>query len=159
MREKLVMLLMAAALCACSVATMAPKVEYAQACDPANKGNKVSVDGFLQVTEKILCYKAMSIERNCTFKLADRINIVGKEIVLNIREGKGNGMVETRETGKTSPPSTVFGPGDIKIRLSDGTEITPQLDIATPITVSGEMHLTSGDNPICAIYADAVLKR
>ena len=159
MIRKLIFVSLAAMLGGCSAVNQAPKVDYAQACDPSNTGKKVAVEGFLQVTQRIPCMKMLKPGRECAFKFADKVNIVGKEIILYLPEGSGKGAVETPESAKAPASSSVFGPGDIKIRLSDGTEITPQPDVATPVTASGEIRLTSGENPVCSIAAESVIKR
>ena len=147
------------ALTACQSLYMAPKIEYAKVCDPANSGKKFAVDGFLQVTDRVPCMKSLSPGRECAFKLADKVNVVGKEVMLKIKEGSGNGMVETPESGKSVSSTTVFTRADIKILLSDGSEIVPQPDIATPVTVNGEVYVSTSDSGLCTITAESINKR
>lgn len=145
----------------CSKNGTAVITEYGQVCTAANKDKEVTVQGFLQVADKVPCLNMLNPKRDCAFKFADKINIVGKEIIVYLQEGAGSNETETPEAGKSafqSKPTSVFTRDQVKIRLDDGSIITPQADIATPVTVTGKVHISdSGD--LCTISAAKVEKR
>lgn len=145
----------------CSKTQTATVTDYAQVCTVANKDKDVTVEGFLQVADKVPCMNMLNPKRDCAFKFADKINVVGKEIIVYLQEGAGSNETETPEAGKSafqSKPTSVFTREQVKIRLDDGSLITPQADIATPVTVTGKVRTTDGDN-ICTISAAKIEKR
>lgn len=144
----------------CSKTSTAVVTEYAQVCTTVNKDKDVTVQGFLQVTDKVPCMNMLNPKRDCAFKFADKINVVGKEIIVYLQEGAGGNETETPEAGKSafqSKPTSVFTRDQVKIKLDDGTIITPQADIATPVTVTGKVGIT--DSNICTINAAKIEKR
>jgi hypothetical protein len=169
MREKyrvLIALLLSfsASSCTKSDANL-PVVEYAQVCVEANKGKEVKVSGFLNVTDKVPCFKIFEPKRNCGFKFMDQVNVTGKEIIVYLSEGAGKNQAETPDAAKSVDalkPSSVFTRDEVKFRLDDGTLVVPQADIATPVFVTGKVDLTdqSGSGGgICSIKASKIEKR
>ena len=155
-------LLIFTASCAKPEATV-DSVEYAQVCTAANKNKVVAVQGFLGYGSKTPCMSMMrgDSKRDCAFKLLDNINVVGKEIIVYLREGKENNQAETPETEKTGiRPSSAFDKSQVKFRLNDGTVVTAQENVATPVTVTGKVELTDeGENQICSILVNKIEKR
>jgi len=149
----------------CAKSSSSPTVEYAQVCTEANKDKEVTVEGFLNVTDRVPCLKMLNPKRDCGFKFMDKVNISGNEIILYLQEGTGKNQAETPDAEKSGydvKPSTVFSRDEVKFRLDDGTVIVPQADIATPVTVTGKVNLTdksAGDEKICSINATRVEKR
>lgn len=140
-------------------------VEYAAACADANKGKQIAVQGFLSVADKTPCMMFLGstgIKRSCGFKLMDKINVVGKEIILYLPEGKENNQAETPDAGQPDvKQSKIFARNEIKLHMNDGAVITPQENIATPVIVTGQVDFTqsSGNEKICTITASKVEKR
>lgn len=148
----------------CGKTNNAPTIEYAQVCTAANKDKEVTVQGFLNVTDKVPCMKMLNVKRDCAFKFMDKVNITGSEIIVYLAEGTDKNQAETPDAAKASgdvKPSTVFTRDDVKFRLADGSVITPQKDVATPVTVTGNVNITdgSGGDKICSIMASRVEKR
>jgi hypothetical protein len=99
------------------------------------------------------------MKRDCGFKFLDKMNVVGEEIHVYLREGKGNNQAETPEAGQENlKPSVGFESSQVKFRLNDGTVVSEQKDVATPVTVTGKVSL-SEDGKLCSIMADKVEKR
>lgn len=150
---------------ACTNSSSAPPpTEYAQVCSAANNGKDVAVQGFLAVSDKVPCMNMLRPKRDCAFKFLDKVNVTGNEIIVYLQEGGGNNEADTPEAGKSafdSKPTSVFTRDQIKFRLFDGTLITPQADVATPVTVMGKVSLTdgSGAEKICSIMANRIEKR
>mgnify|MGYP000598441766 CR=1 FL=1 len=161
------------ALCALSCAKSEPPValvEYAQACDAANNDKRIAVQGFLNAVGTTPCLKFMKIGKNgastreCGFKLLDKVNITGNEIIVYVTEGKERSQVETPDAGLDNvKPTSTFARENLKLRLDDGTEVAPQESVATPVRVTGEISLTDksdgtgGKN--CSLHASKVEKR
>ena len=148
----------------------APAVEYAQACDAANGGKTVSVQGFLSAARETPCLKMMklgkdgSMLRECAFKLLDKVNISGTEMIVYVTEGRERNQVETPDAGAANvKPTGLFPRENLKLRLNDGTEIVPQESVATPVTVTGEVSLTDRSegtgSKTCSLSASKVEKR
>lgn len=161
----LITLLISIAMTACtkSVPTAAT-VEYPDVCTDANKGKQIAVQGFLNVAPKTPCLMMLTptgIKRRCAFKLMDKINVSGQEIIVYLAEGKESNQAETPDAGQSAAKeSKIFARNEIKMRLDDGTVVVPQENIATPVTVSGEVNLTeNGSDKICSIAAAKVEKR
>ena len=147
-----------AASCVKSVSS--PAVEYAEVCTPANKDKDVIVQGFLNVTDKVPCVKMLNVKRDCAFKFMDKVNITGTEIMVYLAEGTEKNHAETPDAIKANiRPTSVFTRDEVKIRLDDGSVITPQKDIATPVTVTGKVNLSDGADKLCSIMATKVEKR
>jgi hypothetical protein len=162
-----VLMLMIAAL-SCFVASCAKSeppvaaVEYTQVCNAANKGKTIAVQGFLGFGNKTPCVTLMrgDMKRDCGFKLLDKVNVVGKEIIVYLREGKENNQAETPETGgENVKPSAGFENEQVKFRLNDGTVVAAQKDVATPVTVTGEVSMSSDSDKECSILANKIEKR
>ncbi|HVE55470.1 MAG TPA: hypothetical protein VNB22_01490 [Pyrinomonadaceae bacterium] len=148
--------------CTKSSLKSAPSVEYAQVCTPANKDKEVTVQGFLNVTDKVPCVKILNIKRDCAFKFMDKVNVAGTEIMVYLPEGTDKNQAETPDAQKgygETKPSAVFTRDEVKFRLDDGSLIVPQKDIATPVTVTGKVSLSDGGDKLCAIMAARVEKR
>jgi len=138
-----------------------PLIDYTQVCIAANKDKEVKVQGFLGVSDKVPCMNMLNPKRDCAFKFLKEVNIAGNEIIVYLQEGTGKSEAESPEAGKSafeSKPSSVFTRDQIKFRLDDGTLITPQPDVATPVTITGKVGLTE-DEKICSITATKVEKR
>jgi hypothetical protein len=167
MRKTKYLILMIVALTgfsiSCAKSNPVNLVEYAQACVDANQGKVVTVQGFLGAANSTPCLKILKPNRECAFKLLDKVNVVGKEIIAYVAEGKLSNQVETPESGATNvKPSSIFTRENLKIHLADGTEVVPQETVATPVTVTGEIHLTdkgAGDEKLCSISASSIEKR
>lgn len=133
--------------------------EYGQVCTDANKDKEVSVKGFLQVADKVPCLKILNPKRDCSFKFLDKVNVIGNELIVSLPEGNGKNEVETPEFSNPPKPSTIFTRDQVKIRLNDGTVITPQADIATPIIVTGKVYIRDeAGKKSCSIDATKVEK-
>jgi hypothetical protein len=147
----------------CAKTNSAPTVEYTQVCSNANKDKEVTVQGFLNVTDKVPCVKMLSLKRDCGFKFMDKVNITGSEIILYLAEGTDKNQAETPDAAKSSSelkPSAVFTRDEVKFRLDDGSLIVPQANIATPVTVTGKVNFTdNGADKLCSIMATRVEKR
>ena len=144
----------------CSKTSSAPVVEYTEVCTPANKDKEVTVRGFLNVADKVPCVKILNIKRDCAFKFMDKVNITGSEIMIYLPEGTEKNQAETPDAQKSEVrPTSVFTRDEVKFRLDDGSVITPQKDIATPVTVTGKVSLSESDNKLCSIMASRVEKR
>lgn len=147
----------------CGKSASAPTIEYAQVCTPANKDKDVTVQGFLNVTDKVPCVKMLNIKRDCAFKFMDKVNIAGTEIMVYLAEGTDKNQAETPDAAKSSTevrPSMVFTRDDVKFRLDDGSLIVPQKDVATPVTVTGKVNLSDGSgDKLCSIMATRIEKR
>lgn len=148
----------------------ARQVEYAQACDAANNGQVIAVQGFLGAATTTPCQKTMKLGkdktliRECAFKLLDKVNVVGTEIMAYLPEGKESNQVETPDAGLPNvKPTSLFSREKLKIRLDDGSVVVPQEAVAAPVTLTGELSLTdkdsSGSEKICSIHATKVEKR
>lgn len=127
----------------------------------ANKDKEVTVQGFLNVSDKVPCMNMLNPKRDCAFKFMDSVNVRGKEIIAYLQEGAGKNETETPEAGQSafqSKPTSVFTRDQVKIRLNDGTVVTPQVDIATPVTLTGKVRTTDGDN-LCTISGTKIEKR
>jgi len=163
--KKLVFLLIFSAFfvsCAKNNISSAPVIEYGEVCNDANNEKEVSVQGFLNVAEKVPCMNMFSSKRQCAFKFLDKVNIVGKEIFVYLPEGAEKNHAETPDTGKSNlKPTSVFTRDEVKFRLNDGNVITPQVDIATPVTVTGKVTLTDGGGgeKICSIMTTKIEKQ
>jgi len=156
-------LMLAICVASCGKSASAPMVEYAQVCTPANKDKDVTVQGFLNVTDKVPCMKILNIKRDCAFKFMDKVNVAGTEIMVYLSEGTDKNQAETPDALKSSTevrPSTVFTRGDVKFRLDDGSVITPQKDVATPVTVTGKVNYSDSEaDKLCSIMATKIEKR
>lgn len=167
MKKLLFLLLLSAFFVSCAknnitTSSSAPVVKYGEVCNDENNEKDVSVQGFLNVADKVPCMKILNPKRDCAFKLLDKVNIVGKEILVYLPEGAEKNHAETPETGKSNvKPTSVFTRDEVKFRLDDGNLITPQADIATPVTVTGKVNLTDGSvgEKICSIMATKIEKR
>ena len=164
MKKLLFLLLLSAFFVSCTKNNIssAPLIEYGEVCSDANNEKEVSVQGFLQVAEKVPCMKMLYPKRDCAFKFLDKVNVVGKEILVYLPEGAEKNHAETPETGKSNlKPTSVFTRNEVKFRLDDGNLITPQADIATPVTVTGKVNLTDGNGSekICSIRTTKIEKR
>lgn len=163
--KKLIFLLLFSAFfvsCAKNNTSSAPVIEHGEVCSDANEDKEVSVHGFLKVADKVPCLKMLNPKRDCGFKFLDKVNIVGKEIIVYLPEGAGENQAETPDAGKSDvKPTSVFTRDEIKFRLDDGSLITPQADIATPVTVTGKVNLidASGGEKICSIKATKIEKQ
>lgn len=145
----------------CSTAENVAKIEYGQVCTVANNNKTVSVDGFLNVADKVPCMNMLNPKRDCAFKLMDKVNITGNEIIVYLQEGNGNNQVDTPDSGKEKlslKPTQVFTRDEVKFRLNDGTLITPQADIATLVTATGKVNFNESDK-LCSIMLTKVEKR
>ena len=161
MKKKYILILLALIVIAnaCAKSNPVNAVEYAQACSEANKDKEITVKGFLQVTDKVPCLKILNPKRDCAFKFLDKVNVVGNELVVDLPEGNGKNEVETPEFANPPKPTSVFTRDQIKIRLNNGTIITPQPDIATPVIVTGKLYLRDNvGQQRCTIYATKVEK-
>lgn len=147
----------------CGKSASAPTVEYAQVCTPANRDKEITVQGFLNVADKVPCVKMLNIKRDCAFKFMDKVNIAGSEIMVYLAEGNDKNQAETPDASKgygEVKPSAVFTRDDVKFRLDDGSLIVPQKDVATPVTVTGKVNLSeNGSEKLCSIMASRVEKR
>lgn len=165
MKNKLIasaLLLFSLAAVSCTKTASAPTVEYADVCTPANRDKEVTVAGFLHVADKVPCVKMLNIKRDCAFKFMDKINISGGEIMIYLPEGADKNQAETPDAQKgygEARPSSVFARDEVKFRLNDGSVITPQKDVATPITATGKVSLSDGGDKLCAIMATRIEKR
>lgn len=163
--KKLLFLLIFSAFflsCAKNDISSAPVTEYGEVCKDANNEKEVSVQGFLQVADKVPCMKMLDPKRECAFKFMDKVNVVGKEILVYLPEGAEKNQAETPDAGKSNvKPTSVFTRDEVKFRLDDESVITPQTDIATPVTVTGKVNLTdgSGGEKICSIRTTRIEKR
>ena len=104
------------------------------------------------------------------FVYVDNSNVFieGKRIAA-IQNGKTRNLaeaneIETPEAGMSDvKPTSLFPKENLKIRLSDGTVVVPQENVATPVAVTGEVSLTdknsSGSEKLCSIHATKVEKR
>ena len=156
-------LLLLISIVSCAKSDPVNVVEYAQVCDAANKGKTVTVEGFLSFGNKTPCVSMLrgNMKRDCGFKLLDRINVVGEEILVYLREGRGNNQVETPDTDRENvKPSAGFENEQVKLRLNDGTVVSGQKDAATPAAVTGEVIINeSNGGKGCSILADKIEKR
>ena len=161
--RSLAILLLAVFAVSCSKSPSAPTVEYAQVCTPANSDKEVTVQGFLNVTDKVPCVKMLNIKRDCAFKFMDKVNITGSEIMVYLAEGTEKNQAETPDAGKgygEVKPSAVFTREEVKFRLDDGSVVVPQKDVATPVVVTGKVNLSeNGSEKLCSIMASRVEKR
>lgn len=163
--KKLLFLLIISAFfvsCAKNNISSAPVVEYGEVCKDVNVEKEISVQGFLNVADKVPCLKMLNPKRDCAFKFMDKVNVVGKEIIVYLPEGTEKNQAETPDAGKANlKPTSVFTRDEVKFRLDDGNLITPQADIATPVAVTGKVNLTdgSGGEKICSIRATKIEKR
>jgi len=133
--------------------------EYGQVCTEVNKDKEVAVKGFLQVSDKVPCLKILNPKRDCSFKFLDKINVVGNELIVSLPEGNGKNEVETPEFSNPPKPTTIFTRDQVKIHLNDGTIITPQADIATPVMVTGKVYIRDeAGKKNCSIDATKVEK-
>jgi hypothetical protein len=120
------------------------------------------VQGFLQAADKVPCMKMLNPERDCAFKFMDKVNVVGKEILVYLPEGADKNQAETPDAGKSNlKPTSVFTRDEVKFRLDNGSVITPQADIATPVTATGKVRITDGNGgeKICSIRVIKIEKR
>lgn len=155
-------LLLAGFALSCGKSSSAPTVEYAQVCTPANKDKEVTVQGFLNVADKVPCVKRLSLKRDCGFRFMDKVNVSGSEIIVFLAEGTDKNQAETPEAQKSYgevKPSIVFAREEVKIRLDDSSVISPQKDVATPVTVTGKVYLSDSDEKLCSIMASGIEKR
>jgi hypothetical protein len=147
----------------CTKSPFAPTIEYSQVCAEANKDKEVTVQGFLNVTDKVPCVKMLNIKRDCGFKFMDKVNITGNEIILYLAEGTDKNQAETPDAAKgygEVKPSAVFTRDEVKFRLDDGNVVVPQKDVATPVTVTGKVNLFDGSgDKLCSIMATRIEKR
>lgn len=159
--KKYLLLLLSIFIFSCSTTENVAKIDYGQVCTVANDTKNVSVDGFLNVADKVPCMNMLQSKRDCGVKFMDEVNITGKEIIVYLQEGKGNNEMESPEAGKDKlslKPSQVFTRDEVKFRLNDGTLITPQPNIATPVTATGKVRFNESDK-LCSIMLTKIEKR
>lgn len=165
MKKIKILIFLAAAISILTAACATNRVEYMQLCDAANKGKTVTVEGFIQYGNKTPCVAMMrrDMKRDCGFLLMGNMNVVGKEPIVYLREGKENNQAESPETGQPNVKmSTGFENEQVKYRLNDGTVINFQEDFAMPVTVTGEVQMNDGDEKSdrkCSLLAEKVEKR
>lgn len=145
----------------CAKSESVNMVEYSEVCNPANKGKSVTVQGFLAYGNKTPCVSMLrgDMKRDCGFKLMNNVNVVGEEIIAYLREGKGNNQAETPEAGQENvKPSIGFESSQVKFRLNEGTVVSEQKGVATPVIVTGEVSMSEGREG-CSIRVDKIEKR
>jgi hypothetical protein len=149
---------------ACAKSEPVNLVEYAKACDAANNGKSITVQGFIAYGDKTPCLTMMrdGMKRDCAFKFLDTVNVVGKEPVVYLREGKENNQAETPETSmENAKPTGIFEKEQVKFRLNDGTVVEAREKVSTPVTLTGEVSVTDrgAGETVCAIFASKIEKR
>ncbi len=118
----LMVILLTLAACGSEPPTAATEVDFASACDEANEGNRVAVQGYLRLPD------SFTGEESVVLRLFEGNDFSGTPIGATAKLGN--------EANQAEQVPTSYTDNDLKVHLADGQVTT----YGTKVKVSGEVY-------------------